>query len=68
MDLEASRDEVLAQKDQANTVFLLHGYGQGIVGFPIGKIGDVILAHLPGQILARGGIETGSTPAESRNP
>jgi len=27
MDLEAYRDEVLAQKDQANTVFLLHGYG-----------------------------------------
>jgi hypothetical protein len=27
MDLEALRDEVLAQKDQANTAFLLHGYG-----------------------------------------
>jgi hypothetical protein len=29
MDLEAPRDEVLAQKDQANTAFLLHGYGLG---------------------------------------
>ena len=27
MDLEAPHDEVLAQKDQANTVFLLHSYG-----------------------------------------
>lgn len=27
MDLEAPHVEVLAEKDQANTVFLLHGYG-----------------------------------------
>ena len=27
MDLEAPQDAVLTQKDQANTVFLLHGYG-----------------------------------------
>ena len=35
MDLEAPRDEVLAQKDQANTAFLLHGYGLAL------KSGDV---------------------------
>ena len=29
MDLAAPHDDVLAQKDQANTVFLLHGYGLG---------------------------------------
>jgi len=27
MDLEAPHDEVLAQKDQANAGFRLHGYG-----------------------------------------
>jgi hypothetical protein len=27
MDLAAPHDEVLAQKDQANAAFLLHGYG-----------------------------------------
>jgi len=27
MDLAAPHDEVLAQKDQADAVFLLHGYG-----------------------------------------
>ena len=32
MDLEAPHDEVLAQKDQANTAFLLHGYGLGPTG------------------------------------
>jgi len=32
MDLEAPRDEVLAQKDQANTVFLLHGSGLADMG------------------------------------
>ena len=41
---------------------------KGIMVFPVGKIWDVILAHFHGQILARVGMETGSTPAESRNP
>jgi len=30
MDLAAPHDEVLAQKDQANTGFLLPGYGLGL--------------------------------------
>ena len=34
MDLEAPHDEVLAQKDQANTAFLLHGYGSDRRGIP----------------------------------
>jgi hypothetical protein len=29
MDLAAPHDDVLTQKDQANAVFLLHGYGLG---------------------------------------
>jgi len=29
MDLEAPHDDVLTQKDQANTAFLLHGSGLG---------------------------------------
>ena len=37
MDLEAPHNDVLAQKDQANTVFLLHGYGLvlGVPGAPV---------------------------------
>jgi len=30
MDLEAPHDDVLTQRDQINTAFLLHGYGSGL--------------------------------------
>ena len=62
MDLAAPHDEVLAQKDQANTAFLLHGYGLDSIRRPI-KTGyiimHVLLLKVSGLVLA--GVHRNST-------
>ena len=42
MDLETPHDDVLAQKDQANTTFLLDGYGSAEGGIPCRRSAPVL--------------------------